>query len=184
MAFDWSILYYIQDHLTSPFGDWIMPKITHLGDAGLIWIIFGLGLVLTKKYRIHGLVMLVALGIGVLVGNIALKNIVARARPCWIDSSVQILIPVPTDYSFPSGHTLASVIGATCIYLTNKKFALLAVPLAVLIAFSRLYLFVHFPTDIIASAIIGITIGKLSMTYLYAPIDILYNKFRYLLKKD
>lgn len=183
MTFDWTILYYIQDQLTSPLGDWIMPKITHLGDAGLIWIGFGLGLVLTKKYRTHGFVMLAALGIGVLIGNLALKNIVARPRPCWIDSSIPLLIQIPTDYSFPSGHTLASVIGATCVYLTNKKLAWVAISLAILIAFSRLYLFVHFPTDVIASAILGITIGKLSMSHLYEPLDNLYHKYKYTLKK-
>lgn len=171
MTFDWTILYFIQDHLTSPFGDWLMPKITHLGDAGLIWIGLAIILILNKKYRTHGVVMLLALLIGVVIGNLGLKNTIARARPCWIDTSVNLLIPVPTDFSFPSGHTLASVIGATSLVIANKKFAWFAIPLAALIAFSRLYLFVHFPTDVFAAVILGITIGYLTFRLLYRPVD-------------
>lgn len=175
MSLDWSILYFIQDQLRSPFGDWIIPKITMLGDLGLIWIIFALILIFTKKYRIHGIVMLAALGIGVLIGNVALKNIVERSRPCWIDTSISMLIPIPEDFSFPSGHTLASVIGATCLTITNRKFGWFAIPLAVLIAFSRLYLFVHFPSDIFASTVIGIIIAIATMKYLYQPVADKYN---------
>lgn len=184
MTFDWSILYFIQDHIRSPFGDWLMPKITHLGDAGLIWIILAIALIITKKYRTHGLVMLIALGIGVLIGNVALKNIVSRPRPSWLDQSIPLLIANPTDYSFPSGHALASVIGATSLIFANRKFAWFAVPLAFLIAFSRLYLFVHFPTDIIASTLLGIIIACLAMVYLYKPVDKLSNQLIDAFKKD
>lgn len=174
MSLDWNILYFIQDHIRSPFGDWLMPKITMLGNIGLIWIIFALILIFNKKYRIHGLVMLAALGIGVLIGNLVLKNLVARSRPCWIDTNIQMLIPIPTDFSFPSGHTLASVIGATCLTMTNRKFGIIAIPLAVLIAFSRLYLFVHFPSDVLISTILGLVIASLSMLFLYKPIEKIY----------
>lgn len=176
MNFDWSILYFIQDHLTSPFGDWMMPKITHLGDAGLIWIIFALGLIISKKYRTHGIVMLIALAIGVLIGNVFLKNLVERSRPIWLDNSVTMLIPIPDDYSFPSGHTLASVIGATSMFLANKKFGWFAIPLAALIAFSRLYLFVHFPTDVIASTILGLIIAFTTFKLLLSPVTYTYYK--------
>ena len=70
-----------------------------------------------------------------------------------------MLIPVPDDYSFPSGHTLSSVIGATILTKTNRRFGYAAIPLAALIAFSRLYLFVHFPSDILGAAVLGIVIG-------------------------
>ncbi len=156
---DWNILYWIQDHIRSPFMDTIMPKITHLGDMGLIWILIAFFLLASKKYRVQGFIMLFAIGIGILCGNIVLKNLIQRSRPCWIDPSIKMLIPIPTDYSFPSGHTLASVIGATCLTMTNKKFGFFAIPLAILIAFSRLYLFVHFPSDILASVILGIVIA-------------------------
>ena len=96
---------------------------------------------------------------GALIGNGVLKHLVARPRPCWLDSSVQLLIASPSDYSFPSGHTLASAVGASMLTMTNRKFGWAAIPLAVLIAFSRLYLYVHFPSDILGGAILGVLIG-------------------------
>ena len=73
-----------------------------------------------------------------------------------------MLIANPTDYSFPSGHTLSSVIGATILTKTNRHFGYAAIPLAVLIAFSRLYLYVHFPSDILGAAVLGVVIGVLT----------------------
>lgn len=102
------------------------------------------------------------LAVGVLAGNLTLKPLIARPRPCWLDESVQLLIANPTDYSFPSGHTLSSVIGATVLTKANRKFGFAAIPLAALIAFSRLYLYVHFPTDILGAAVLGMAIGLLT----------------------
>lgn len=96
-----------------------------------------------------------------LVGNVCLKSFIARPRPCWLDSSVRLLIADPTDYSFPSGHTLSSVIGATILTKTDRRFGYAAIPLAALIAFSRLYLYVHFPSDVLAAAVLGVMIGEL-----------------------
>ena len=95
-----------------------------------------------------------------LVGNVCLKNLIARPRPCWLDSSVQLLISSPTDYSFPSGHTLSSAIGATVLTKANHQFGWAAIPLAAAIAFSRLYLFVHYPSDVLAGAVLGVAIGE------------------------
>lgn len=114
----------------------------------------------TKKYRRQGVILLAGLAVGVLVGNVCLKNLIARPRPCWLDDSVMMLISSPTDYSFPSGHTLSSVIGATVLTKTDRRFGWAAIPLAAVIAFSRLYLFVHFPSDILAGAILGVIIGE------------------------
>lgn len=114
-----------------------------------------------KKYRRQGLFLLLGLAASVLVGNVLLKNIVARPRPCRIDASVPLLIANPTDYSFPSGHTLSSVISAVILAKTDRRFGYAAIPLAVLIAFSRLYLYVHFPSNVLASAVLGIIIGHL-----------------------
>lgn len=106
--------------------------------------------------------MLAGLAVGVLAGNLTLKPLIARPRPCWLDESVQLLIANPTDYSFPSGHTLSSVIGATVLTKANRKFGFAAIPLAALIAFSRLYLYVPFPTDILGAAVLGMAIGLLT----------------------
>ena len=88
-----------------------------------------------------------------------LKNIAARQRPCWLDPSVELLVAVPKDFSFPSGHSLVSFEGAVCIFLFNRKWGIPALMLAVLTAFSRLYLFVHFPTDVLAGIVMGTVIA-------------------------
>ena len=160
--FDWTILHWIQNTLVCPAMDFLMPKITLLGNGGAVWILSAVGLLATKKYRKYGAFLLAGLAIGVLIGNLTLKPLVARPRPCWLDESVQLLIANPADYSFPSGHTLSSVIGATGLTKANRKFSLAAIPLAALIAFSRLYLSVHFPTDILAAAVLGVAIGLLT----------------------
>lgn len=156
---DFSVLYAIRDAMRCAFLDAIMPKITFLGNAGLIWLLSAGILLFIPKYRRAGILLLAGLAVGVLVGNVAMKNLFARPRPCWVDTTVQLLISVPKDYSFPSGHTLSSVIAATVLTGADRRFALVAVPLAALIAFSRLYLFVHFPTDVLASIILGVAIG-------------------------
>ena len=140
--------------------DLLMPKLTLLGSGGAIWLLAAGGMLCTKKYRRQGVILLAGLAVGVLVGNVCLKNLIARPRPCWLDDSVMMLISSPTDYSFPSGHTLSSVIGATVLTKTDRRFGWAAIPLAAVIAFSRLYLFVHFPSDILAGAILGVIIGE------------------------
>ena len=161
MSLDWTILHGIHDALTCPFLDFLMPKITALGNGGAIWLAAAGGLLCTKKYRKQGVLLLGGLAVGVLVGNVFLKNVIARPRPCWLES-VPLLIANPADYSFPSGHTLSSVIGATILTRTDRRFGWAAIPLAALIAFSRLYLYVHFPSDILGAAVLGVAIGELT----------------------
>lgn len=158
-AFDWTVLRWIHNNLSCGFCDRFFRIFSFIGNAGAVWIVFAIIMLCIKKYRKSGVLLLIALSLGVLVGNVILKNVVARERPCWLDPDVQLLIANPKDYSFPSGHALASFIGATVLTLANRKFAFFAVPLSILIAFSRLYLYVHFPTDIIASLVLGVLIG-------------------------
>ena len=155
---DWTILHGIQDFLRCGFMDFVMPKITTLGNGGAIWITLAVCLMISRKYRKYGFVMISALAVGALIGNVCIKPLVARARPCWIES-VSLLIQNPGDYSFPSGHTLSSVIGAVVLTAANRKFGWFAIPLAALIAFSRLYLYVHFPSDVLTAAVMGVIIG-------------------------
>ncbi len=157
--FDWTVLNWIHDTFTCSVLDYLMPKITALGDGGLIWIVTALVLLLSKRYRRCGITLIVGLIMGVLVGNIFLKNFFERARPSWTAPSITLLITNPTDFSFPSGHTLSSAIAATILTMNNKKFGYVAIPLACLIAFSRLYLYVHFPSDVLGAVLIGILIG-------------------------
>lgn len=171
MSLDWGILQWIQSTLVCPALDFLMPKITALGNAGAIWLLAAVVLIITKKYRRQGLFLLLGLAASVLVGNVLLKNLVARPRPCRIDTSVPLLIANPTDYSFPSGHTLLSAISATIMAKTDRRFGYAAIPPAVLIAFSRLYLFVHFPSDVLAAAVLGLVIGKLIFRFGGAALD-------------
>lgn len=151
---EFAILYALQS-LHGPWLDQIMTRITSLGDHGFIWILTGVVLFCIPKTRKIGISVLLSLAVGLLLGNMILKNLVQRPRPCWIDTQIVLLIQNPRDFSFPSGHTLASFEGAISIWLYNKKLGTAFLILAVLIAFSRLYLFVHFPTDVLGGAILG-----------------------------
>lgn len=136
-----------------------MVFITSLADKGWLWLLIGGVLFAIPKTRVMGGCVLVSIGIGALLGNALMKPMVARPRPCWLDPSVSLLIASPRDFSFPSGHTLVSFEGAVSICLFNRKWGIPAVMLAVLIAFSRMYLFMHFPTDVLAGAVMGSGIG-------------------------
>ena len=160
MAFDWGILHWIQNTIGCPFLDAVVPKLTMLGNAGIIWILAGLALLCSKKYRRQGALVLMGLLAGLLVGNIVLKNLVARPRPCWLDPSVRLLIASPTDYSFPSGHTLVCFEAATVAFVRERKYiGICAYVIASAVAYSRLYLYVHYPTDVLAGIILGIIFG-------------------------
>lgn len=159
---DWFILNGIHNTFSCGFLDFLMPKITVLGDVGAIWLLAGLLLSISKKYRKYGLALIIGLVLSFLVSNVFLKPLIARPRPCWTEN-VNLLINNPSDYLFPSGHTLASVIGAFVITAANRKFGIFAIPIAVLISFSRLYLYVHFPSDVLTSVVLGIGIGALAV---------------------
>nr|WP_312576445.1 phosphatase PAP2 family protein [Sedimentibacter sp.] len=153
------ILDFIYNNLRFSILDTAMTYISFLGNAGAIWILVTILLLISKKTRYTGLLMSISLILCLLIGNVALKNLVARIRPCDIHPEVPLLIPRPTDFSFPSGHTMSSFASATVLLLNNKIWGKYAVILAVLIAFSRLYLYVHYPSDILAGMIIGILIA-------------------------
>lgn len=167
--FDLPILEWIAANLYSPFGDAVMPIVTLLGDAGIFWIACAVALLFVPRYRQTGLAMGVALLIGLVVCNMTMKPIIARIRPYdyikdmaeYGYKTVQLLVETPHDYSFPSGHTLASFEAATVLMLHDKRLGIPAMALAVLIAFSRLYLYVHYPTDVIFSVFLGIGIAYL-----------------------
>ena len=155
---EFGILYFLQS-LHTPWLDAVMKNITHLGDSGIFWILTGLALFCFKKTRRMGFCVLLSLAGGLLIGNIFLKNLVARDRPCWIDPTIQLLVASPKDFSFPSGHTMASFEAAVSILLYNRRWGAAALVLAALIAFSRLYLFVHFPSDVLTGLVLGTVIA-------------------------
>ena len=164
--FDLPILEWIAANLRCPFMDTIMPIITLLGDAGIFWIAIAALCLFFPKYRKMGLSMGISLLIGLLVCNVTLKPLVGRIRPYdyqlqHFQKEIILLVEGLHDYSFPSGHTIASFEAATALLIGNKKLGIPAMVLAVLIAFSRLYLYVHYPTDVLASVILGIGIAFL-----------------------
>lgn len=165
-SFDLPILDWIAANLWCPFLDAVMPLITALGDGGIFWIAIAVALLFFPKYRKVGLGMGAALVIGLLVCNVTLKPLVARIRPYdyqleHFGRTIQLLIATPHDFSFPSGHTLASFEAATVLCIHSKKAGIPAMILASLIAFSRMYLYVHYPTDVLTSIVLGIAFGFL-----------------------
>lgn len=159
LTWEFSVLDFIQTHLRSGIGDAVMPFLTHLGDSGMIWAIVALMLLVYPKTRKLGAAVAAALILEVLCCNLILKPFVARIRPCDINTAVQLLVPRPDDFSFPSGHTGASFAAASALYCGGSRLRFPALILAVLIGFSRLYLYVHYPTDVLAGAALGAFLG-------------------------
>lgn len=154
---DFAILRGIQDTIACPPLDAIMAFITTCGDHGLIWIIAGILLLFSPKTRRWGITLLVTLGITWLICEFGVKELLARPRPFVVDPSHGLVIEAPSGYSLPSGHALASFLSATVIAFAPipRGWKAGAWIMAILIAFSRLYLYVHFPTDVLAGALIG-----------------------------
>ncbi len=165
---EFAVLNAIQN-LRCGFMDAIMVFFTTLGEWGAVWIVLGLALLFFKKYRRLGVTVLLGLIIGLITVNFGIKNIVARPRPCAIYSEIKLLVPFPSEYSFPSGHTVSSFGAATSVFLKNRKMGAFALALAALIAFSRLYLYVHFPTDVLGGVAIGVAISFLSTYIMKKP---------------
>jgi len=160
ISFDLPVLDWIQATLQSDFMDKFMPFITKFGDHGTFWMIIAAILFILPKTRKTGLGMAIAMMIGLLVCNVTLKPLVGRIRPYDLQLqefgiTIQLLGERMHDFSFPSGHTIASFEAAVVLLKNSKKMGIPAMILAILISFSRLYLYVHYPTDVIASVILG-----------------------------
>ena len=156
LDFDAGILLFIQEYIRQDFLTPLVKFITHLGDAGWFWIALSVVLLFFKKTRRAGITALLALLIGALITNVALKNLVARIRPYEVIEDLHLLIEKQSDYSFPSGHTCASfAAGLVYLKMLPRRYGVAAILLAVLIAFSRLYVGVHYPTDILGGILVG-----------------------------
>lgn len=156
---DFCVLDFIQSHVRCAFLDFFMPLVSSLGNGGLIWLFLAAVMLLREKYRKQGFVLLVGLAAGFVLGNLLLKPLIARPRPNWVNLGVELLIDNPLDFSFPSGHTLSSFVAAFLISMDNHKFGYAAIPFAALMAFSRLYLYVHYPSDVLAAVVLAFFIA-------------------------
>lgn len=160
---DGGFLLLLQEYVRNPILNSIMIFITTLGDGGMIWIAATIILLIPKKTRKVGIMSAVALLGSLIINNNIIKNIVQRPRPYVTFTDLQIIIPTPSEFSFPSGHTSSSFAAAAVFYRhLPKKLGLPSVILAGLIGFSRLYVGVHYPTDVIAGAIMGILLSYLA----------------------
>lgn len=157
-----SMLDGIQRWFQSSGMDWFMSRISALGNGGAIWIVLALVLLALPRYRKAGAAMALALIFCGLIGNIILKPLIARARPFSYVPDYALLIHAPSDFSFPFGHTLSSIAAATALFLHYRKAGIAALALASVISLSRLYLYVHFPSDVIAGCLLGIGFGLLA----------------------
>lgn len=173
---DFGILNGIQNSLKNPFFDWIMPIFSFLGENGAIWLIIGIVMVCFKKTRSYGVLLLISMAFVFVTGELVIKNLVGRVRPCNVPGTeINMLVPKPRGFSFPSGHSSSSFAAAVIIFIWDRRFGIAALCLAFCIAFSRMYLYVHFPSDVLVGSLWGIA-GAL-IVYL------IYKKF-YLKERD
>ena len=167
MSWEIDFLYALQE-IHNPILDQIMIFITTLGDEGIFWIAVGIICLFFKKHRKMGWQVLLSMLVTFIIGNLILKNVIARPRPFVVEPEALalLIIPQPGEFSFPSGHTMNGFTAAFALFFNNKKFGIPALILATLIAFSRLYHFVHFPTDIIGGFCVGLGVAVL-MDYVF-----------------
>lgn len=161
---DGEILLQIQQHLRTDMLTPFMKIVTFLGNGGWFWILCAVVLLAVPKTRKTGYAAVLSLIFGVIVTNLLLKNIVARPRPFAEIGALIPLIAKPTDFSFPSGHTTASfAVALVMLRMLPKKIGIPAVVLAALVAFSRLYLGVHYPTDVLAGFVVALVGSSLAV---------------------
>lgn len=132
----------------------VMTVVTRLGDNGVLWLVIALILCLFKKTRRTGVLMIAALAATFVISTLGLKHLFSRLRPCVAEPEKTFLF-CPSGYSFPSGHSVSSFAAAGVLWFRRQNGAFAAMIAAFLIAFSRVYLFVHFPTDVLTGAILG-----------------------------
>ena len=159
----WEIDFLVWLQEVMPFKSFF-ALITHLGDAGIFFILIGLYLLIVKKDKKQSFYLFVAIALMALVVNVTIKPLVMRIRPFDV-YPIELLIKAPHDYSFPSGHTAVSFASCYVLAKFNRKYKVAFYLLASVIALSRLVLFVHYPTDVLGGMAIGLACGFISIHY-------------------
>ena len=164
LTFDGSILLWIQEHLRAGFATPAVMFLTRLGDHGMLWIAMALVLMAFRRTRRIGLTCAISMAIGLVLTNLVIKNWVARVRPYEVVQGLECLVGAQKDFSFPSGHTTNGLACAWVIFrLAPKKYGAPALALAIVIALTRLYVGVHYPTDILGGAVIGLACAMIAL---------------------
>ena len=161
---DFMILDWVQAHLRCGFLDTLMPIITALGEYGALWMLLTAILLIRKDTRQTGVMLAIALALDVLLCNVILKPLVARPRPFAL-REIELLIAAPRDFSFPSGHSAASFAAAGALLFGKCRGRWAALLLATAIALSRLYLYVHYPSDVVCGAALGLLCGFVGVIF-------------------
>ncbi len=158
---DSSILLWIQETIRNPYLNPVFIFVTHLGDAGILWMVLTGLFLLFPRTRKMGVCCFFGLLVMLIVNNLIIKNLVDRIRPYEVVEGLERIIKAPVDSSFPSGHTSAAVAATYIItrMVKYKRYAIPAIIMATLIALSRLYVGVHYPTDVLGGAILGLFYG-------------------------
>ena len=169
-SFDSSILLFIKYNMHGIIMDKVMVILTYLGNGGIIWIIIAALLISNKKYRKIGFMALAALILSAILGDEILKHLFKRTRPLETIPVVNLLIARPLSYSFPSGHTMSSFAVAGVLAKYFKNYAIEFISLASLIAFSRMYLYVHYPSDVLGGAVLGLICSAV-VIYLFDKVN-------------
>ena len=160
-SIDAGILLFIQEHIRGPVLNAVMIFFTTVGNAGIVWIALSIILMFFRKHRKLGFSILVCIAAAWLVNDGVIKNIVCRPRPFTVVDGLEILVSRPSSFSFPSGHACSSFCAAFVITRFRGKKGALIYIVSALIAFSRIYVGVHYPSDIITGAIIGTMSGAI-----------------------
>lgn len=170
IQFESNILLWIQEYLRSDFLDPIVKFITHSGDHGYLWIALLIVLLCIPKTRKAALIGAATLLLTYIVTNLCLKPLIGRTRPYEVIEGLTRIIGKQSDRSFPSGHTANSMAVGVSLWLVSRKYELLGdkklyfpksagwivLIWSVLVGLSRLYVGVHYPTDVLGGAIIAI----------------------------
>ena len=159
---DLEILLWIRDSLHTPFTEAFFPAVSFLGNAGLIWLITAAVLLCVRRWRRVGVLLIAALAFTFVCNDLVIKPLVARPRPFLDHPELFLLIEPPSSWSFPSGHSASSFSAAAVLLWEGRRpWGIAALVLAALIAFSRAFLFVHYPSDILIGSLIGFALGSL-----------------------
>lgn len=161
--FEIGILDFIRNTFSCKFLDCFFISVTRLSDKGIFWIVLAAVLLCFKKTRKTGICLGTVLLIGEILGNQILKKIFERPRPYTVNPDITLVIDKLSSFSFPSGHSRCAVECAVSIYANNKKWGIAAIVVAVLTCLSRMYLYVHYPTDVLAGAALGVIDGLLAI---------------------